>query len=180
MKIKGAKQVHYDSGPNMTPLVDVVMVILIFLMLAGSFAGASHYLVSNLPFTPKGAGKATAPPGFVPDEPLDIRVDPLVSNDQAPATGEPLDANVFRARVGSQVCTNARQLNTVLAQKYQSFINAKIPIDKVQVQISPDRRIAYKYLVLVYQAALEDFAADQRDPQNPHPLFSKVAFANSH
>ena len=25
MKIKGAKQVHYDSGPNMTPLVDVVI-----------------------------------------------------------------------------------------------------------------------------------------------------------
>ena len=37
MKLQGAKQVHYDSGPNMTPLVDVVMVILIFLMLAGSF-----------------------------------------------------------------------------------------------------------------------------------------------
>jgi biopolymer transport protein ExbD len=37
MKLKGAKAVHYDSGPNMTPLVDVVMVILIFLMLAGSF-----------------------------------------------------------------------------------------------------------------------------------------------
>ena len=27
MRIKGAKAVHYDSGPNMTPLVDVVMVI---------------------------------------------------------------------------------------------------------------------------------------------------------
>ena len=37
MRIQGARKVHYDSGPNMTPLVDVVMVILIFLMLAGSF-----------------------------------------------------------------------------------------------------------------------------------------------
>ena len=42
----------------MTPLVDVVMVILIFLMLAGSFAGAEHYLVSNVPFTDKGAAGA--------------------------------------------------------------------------------------------------------------------------
>src|SRR5256885_841795 len=56
MKLKTSKKVHYDSGPNMTPLVDVVMVILIFLMLAGSFAGAEHYLVSNVPFTDKGAG----------------------------------------------------------------------------------------------------------------------------
>ena len=31
MKVSGAKQVHYDSGPNMTPLVDVVMVILMIL-----------------------------------------------------------------------------------------------------------------------------------------------------
>src|SRR5205809_671221 len=58
MKIRGAKKIHYDSGPNMTPLVDIVMVILIFLMLAGSFAGAEHYLVSNVPFSKQGAGGA--------------------------------------------------------------------------------------------------------------------------
>src|SRR2546423_14060754 len=73
MKIQGARRVHYDSGPNMTPLVDVVMVILIFLMLAGSFAGAEHYLVSNLPFSPKGGGGQAPPPGIVPDEPLEIK-----------------------------------------------------------------------------------------------------------
>ena len=27
MKIPGTKRIHYDSGPNMTPLVDIVMVI---------------------------------------------------------------------------------------------------------------------------------------------------------
>ena len=72
MRIRGAKQVHYDSGPNMTPLVDVVMVILIFLMLAGSFAGAEHFLVSNVPYTPKGAGGQPPPAGFVPDEEIPI------------------------------------------------------------------------------------------------------------
>ena len=75
MKIAGAKKIHYDSGPNMTPLVDIVMVILIFLMLAGSFVGAEHYLVSNLPLSQTGAGNAQLPPGFIPDEPIDIRVD---------------------------------------------------------------------------------------------------------
>src|SRR5687767_16026267 len=75
MKIQGAKKVHYDSGPNMTPLVDVVMVILIFLMLAGSFVSAEHFLVSNLPVVQGGAGAEQLPPGFIPDEPIDIRVD---------------------------------------------------------------------------------------------------------
>src|SRR3954468_3744540 len=75
MKIQGAKKVHYDSGPNMTPLVDVVMVILIFLMLTGSFVGTEHYLGSNLPLSEKGAGGQAVPPGYIPDEPLDIRAD---------------------------------------------------------------------------------------------------------
>ena len=43
-----------NSGPNMTPLVDVVMVILIFLMLAGSFGATEHYIVSSMPVGPKG------------------------------------------------------------------------------------------------------------------------------
>ena len=75
MKLGTSKKIHYDSGPNMTPMVDIVMVILIFLMLAGSFVGAEHYLVSNMPFSAAGAGDVKAPPGFIPDEPLDIRVD---------------------------------------------------------------------------------------------------------
>src|SRR2546425_11572324 len=65
MRIKGAKAVHYDSGPNMTPLVDVVMVILIFLMLAGSFGGGGHYLVSSTPVTKTGGGQKAS---GVPDE----------------------------------------------------------------------------------------------------------------
>ena len=52
MKIKGAKAVHYESGPNMTPLVDVVMVILIFLMLTGSFGAAAHFMPSSMPIKP--------------------------------------------------------------------------------------------------------------------------------
>jgi biopolymer transport protein ExbD len=56
MKVKPPKQAHYESGPNMTPLVDVVMVILIFLMLAGSFGTAERYMVTTLPFMEGGRG----------------------------------------------------------------------------------------------------------------------------
>src|SRR5215210_3805039 len=77
MRLQGAKQVHYDSGPNMTPLVDVVMVILIFLMLAGSFAGGVHYLTSNLPIKKDGGvGDVKLKPGELQDEMLVVRIDP--------------------------------------------------------------------------------------------------------
>ena len=56
MKIQGAKKVHYDAGPNMTPLVDVVMVILIFLMLRPEPPSASRHtppgVVRHVPAVP--------------------------------------------------------------------------------------------------------------------------------
>jgi biopolymer transport protein ExbD len=154
MKIRGAKQVHYDSGPNMTPLVDVVMVILIFLMLAGSFAGAEHYLVSNVPYTPKGAGGEPPPPGFVPDQPVEIRVDSPVPDR-------------FVARVESVTVDDAPKLKAVLDKlRDQLAANGTKP-DKVQIKISPGRNVKYKFLVEVYQAALQ-------------AKFEKVGFSPAH
>src|SRR5829696_7306059 len=75
MKIKGAKKVHYDSGPNMTPLVDVVMVILIFLMLAGKFGANEWFLTSNIPIKTKGGAQTDLKPGEVPDEVMEVRID---------------------------------------------------------------------------------------------------------
>ena len=74
MKLKGAKQVHYDSGPNMTPLVDVVMVILIFLMLAGSFGTAEHFMASAVPIHAKGVGGVPPPQDWKPADQLDVQV----------------------------------------------------------------------------------------------------------
>ena len=154
MKIRGAKKVHYDSGPNMTPLVDVVMVILIFLMLAGSFAGAEHYLVSNVPFTDKGAGGEPPPPGFVPDEPLEIRVD-------SP------NPDSFIARAGQITVGDADRLQGLLEKMRDQLETAGTKRDKVQVVISPGRNVKYKFLVEVYQAALQ-------------AKFEKVGFAPAH
>src|SRR6202011_697581 len=90
MKMKGAKQVHYDSGPNMTPLVDIVMVILIFLMLAGNFGGNSQFLVSRQGIKKSGGMGRPLNPGEGPDTPLEIRVsnlDPTGNNPGFLATG---------------------------------------------------------------------------------------------
>jgi biopolymer transport protein ExbD len=154
MKIKGAKAVHYDSGPNMTPLVDVVMVILIFLMLAGSFVGAEHFLVSNLPLSQGGAGSAELPAGFIPDEPLDIRVD-MPTSDR------------FLATAG-QIRTDNPQVLTEQLRRMREQLNAAgQATDKIQVKISPGKNVKYKYLIAVYEAAMR---AD----------FTKIAFATSH
>src|SRR4051794_34290957 len=75
MKIKGAKAVHYESGPNMTPLVDVVMVILIFLMLTGSFGAAAHFLPSSMPIKQTGHGEIDPNKiPKIPDQQLEIAV----------------------------------------------------------------------------------------------------------
>ena len=74
MKLKGAKAVHYEAGPDMTSLVDVVMVLLIFLMMVGKFGGASRYLESDLPISSAGASNTKVDPNLIPKEPVVITV----------------------------------------------------------------------------------------------------------
>ena len=142
MKIRGAKKVHYDSGPNMTPLVDVVMVILIFMMLAGTFGGTEWFLTSNLPYSPKGGGGAPLPAGFVPDQPLEIKVD------------SPLPDR-FVARIEGYRAEDAATLRGVLTKMRDKLAAAGNPPEKVQIIISPARNVKYKFLVDVYQTALQ-------------------------
>ena len=156
MKIQGAKKVHYDSGPNMTPLVDVVMVILIFMMLVGQFIGAEHYLVSNLPISQSGAGNAQLPPGYIPDEPIDIRVDSPVP-DKYVAT---VDSGRIRTGDAAKLEAALRQMRVKLNQTGKSD-------DQLQVKIGPAKNVKYRFLVEVYEAAL-------------NAGFKKVAFATSH
>jgi biopolymer transport protein ExbD len=145
MKLATSKKIHYDSGPNMTPMVDVVMVILVFLMLAGSFTGAQHYLVSNLPYTKSGGGNAAPPPGGFPDDvPLEIRVDSNATRDG------------FVARVGQYQARNEQQLVGHLNSMRERFATelGKRP-DQIQIKISPGGNVKYEYVVQVYQAALQ-------------------------
>jgi biopolymer transport protein ExbD len=137
----------------MTPLVDIVMVILIFLMLAGSFGGAEHFLTSNLPLAQKGLSNAPPPPGWVPDEPLEIRVDPV--------------GDGFRATAGVIRASDAATLTLQLENMRDQFNHAGTATNKIQVIIIPAKNVQYDHLIKVYESAL-------------NAKFEKVAFATAH
>jgi biopolymer transport protein ExbD len=154
MKLRGAKQVHYDSGPNMTPLVDVVMVILIFLMMTGSFTQGGWFLQSSVPIKAKGGAQVEVAAGFVPDEPLEVRIDN--------------SADGFRVLAGDIRSSGDReQLRSSLEQKLAQYQAAGTAKEKVQVVLMPGRNVRYENIVTVYEAALR-------------AGFTKVGFATSH
>ena len=155
MKISGAKKVHYDSGPNMTPLVDVVMVILIFLMLVGSFGGLEHYLASSLPVKQTGGGHTDTKSAF-DDIQVDIRVD-----------HDPANSNAWRAKFGDVVTGSPEKLKDTLASKFATYKANGQGAEKLQVIINPNRFVKWKGLITVYQAALE-------------AGFTKVTFSTAH
>jgi biopolymer transport protein ExbD len=158
MRLKGAKQVHYDSGPNMTPLVDVVMVILIFLMLAGKFGSNEHYLESKVPIRQGGSGNDKDP---VPDE-TDFRI-----------TVDPLEDR-FNARPDEmEPCQTPESLKAELTAKLDQLAAGGVSLDKVQVIISPSTSVKYVYLMQVYETALDAEGSG-------HQKFTKVAFEQPH
>lgn len=163
MKLKNGQKIHYDAGPNMTPLVDIVMVILIFLMLTGTFAVGEHFLQSNIPLTQKGVG-AAGPSNVVPDEPLEIRVDSFT---RAGADGTLQDVWVAQAGGGAPIQNSRAQLKAKLSAMRENFNKANTPTDKIQIVINPGRNTKYKHLVEAYQAALE-------------AEFTKVGFSKAH
>lgn len=149
MKIKGAKAVHYDSGPNMTPLVDVVMVILIFLMLTGSFGAAAHFLPSSMPISMKGKGQIDPNKiPKVPDPQLEIFVASKTSTDY-----------VARLADGVQylngVSPSGKTLVQALTEKRLAHQALGKSADTLQVVLCPRLSTQYDHLMQVYQAAMK-------------------------
>jgi biopolymer transport protein ExbD len=145
MKIQYSKKVHYDSGPNMTPLVDIVMVILIFLMLAGSFNSMDHYLVSDVPMQAKGVG-AKPPEGTIFPTKFTINV-----SQEGP---------VYTVKAGNFASvkdTDARracdQLTQQLRNQYNSFKDAGVKMSDVQIIIYPQQNVTLDGLVPAFEAA---------------------------
>ena len=133
---------RFESGPNMTPLVDVVMVILIFLMLVGTFASGEWFLEQKAGMTQTATSTQQPPPkDFVPDEPIVIRVT-YRSDDQYLAQADKIST-------GSKV-----ELQQALTGMRQQLTGIGKPIDKLVVVIQPQPNVKHRQYMEVYEAAL--------------------------
>ena len=151
MKISGAKQVHYESGPNMTPLVDVVMVILIFLMLAGSFGSGEHYMLSSSAMMGDGVGGQTDPNYVAPS-----RINVGVNKDGG-----------VRVDGQASVITDDAKLVTTLHTLFEGLRASGKTAKEIELIIKPDAQTEWDKLAPVYDAGLR-------------AKFEKVNFAASH
>jgi biopolymer transport protein ExbD len=145
MKFQGAKKIHYDSGPNMTPLVDIVMVILIFLMLAGSLNQMDHYLVSDVPLQAKGVG-AKPPEGTIFPTKFTINV-----SEQGPMFM--VKAGNFASVKDTDPRRACDQLTAQLKNQYHNFKDAGVKMADVQIIIYPEANVTLDGLVPVFEAA---------------------------
>ena len=143
MRRRGRSETRFEAGPNMTPLVDVVMVILIFLMLVGTFASSEWFLEQRGSMFNTATSTSIPPPkDFVPDEPIVIRVT-YRSDDQYIAQAEKLSTG------------NRAELKAGLQQMLQQLTRIGRPLDKLVVVIQPQGNVKHRQYMEVYEAALD-------------------------
>lgn len=151
MKMRTSQKVHYDSGPNMTPLVDVVMVLLIFLMLTGSFAASELILQSNMPLTQSGGGEVSVNNSIPQDEPVEINI--RMSRDGMWIAD--VNGHIFTGDAAGMGKKKLEEhLSMTRERKQEVLRQAGRPVDAIQVTIIPDAIVQYQHLIDVYQSAV--------------------------
>jgi biopolymer transport protein ExbD len=134
---------RFESGPNMTPLVDVVMVILIFLMLVGSFATQELILQQKAGLFSVASSSARPPdPNQIPDEPIIVRVDPTA-------------AGGYVVRADNIQATSGTVLHEQMKAQFDNLIRIGKDQTKIAVVVQPSGDVAYGQLIEVYEAVLK-------------------------
>jgi biopolymer transport protein ExbD len=115
--------------PNMTPMVDVVMVILIFFMLGSSFASPELFLTNN---------------------------SPAIGNDLNPPASDPMPAMTMQIkleRFGQHTTAIIGDFQTQdLSGELKDWLTQKKAVfgDKVHVIIWPQGNVTYQDVITVY------------------------------
>lgn len=128
-------------APNLTPVVNVAMVVLVVFMLTASFIEPQAYMQSSVALLEQG-GTSNFDPDWTPPTPLPILVN--------------MDASVpsqFSATVGGQMSQDATSLTALLTEKRIAFESGGTSLAEVQVEISPQRQVIWQHLITVYEAA---------------------------
>ena len=146
-------------GPNMTPMVDVVMCILIFFMLGSTFAVPELFLTSNMPAIDKqGLGTEQTNQKLPP-----IRITINMSHDEAGNTWvsafDSIPLKMYSVDDHDQADN----------EKILGFFDTKKPSisDDAQIIIKPASNVPYQDVITIY-----DYCAQAK--------FKQVAFAAAH
>ena len=122
-------------GPNMTPMVDVVMVILIFFMASATFAGGEWFLKTGIPREGSGrSGAQGADPLALPPARFEIAL--AVENGRTFVRGQ-----------GVGECEL-----TELPERLKQ-LTATAPADEVVLIIRPEATVPYPDVVRAHDAA---------------------------
>ena len=140
MKLRANRAPSYHAGPNMTPLVDVVMVILIFLMLAGSFGASQHFLAADMADT--GGAPPAAPPAAAADKEM---FDVLMWRGRD---------GTFVAQAGDVRAGDPATLAAALARKRKLYAANGMPGDEIRVVIRPTADVPFKHVAAAFEAVL--------------------------
>ena len=147
MKIKTVQKIHSESGPNMTPLVDIVMVILIFLMLCGSFGTSEKYVESILQLRPHGSNPYRPANDFA----IDLHIDPYINSN-----GKSDWQVSFNSYIGGKAIKgDIAELKAALQSTLTKTTANQISPDHLQVMIAPGQNVKWQWVTTIYTAALE-------------------------
>ncbi len=124
-------------GPNMTPMVDIVLVILIFFMATAAFLGSEWFLRAAIPFQ-AGRGSTVNAPND-PLAPPPTRMEVMLDVD--PATSRTVVSFLGFSRVSVEQ----------FEERIGSFPDGEATT-KIQVLIKPTRSVPYKDIVRVHAA----------------------------
>lgn len=122
---------RYQSGPNLTPMVDVVLVVLIFLMLAGAIA-APHVLSARTPRLGTSAGPQALS--------MDLRVQDDPGTRAFVVTG-----------MGMRIVGDSDRLLAALQTRYAAYQAAGIKPSDMRVVIRPSSNVTYQHVLTVYE-----------------------------
>ena len=139
LSLAQTRDLHH--APNMTPMVDVVMVILVFFMASSAVLGPEWFIKSALPVRVPGAGVATDTLRLE----FTLRSVPIDDN----------GANTAGVRAGSRTVVTGESLTdaplTALASRLEQLTKENAGRE-IAVLLKPDARVPMQDLVFAHDA----------------------------
>lgn len=139
-------QLHF--GPNMTPMVDVVMVILVFFMVSAAFVGPEWFLRSMVPRPVAAPNPQQAP---TPPRPNPGLANPETS--EMKLTKNQIYLRLIKGDNGPSVVWLSQKFATMqdFGAALARFTEGDIPKNDIEVFIEPSRDVPYDQVIRLHE-----------------------------